>query len=117
MIATPVLQPRITAQQALDVARAFVADHLTDLMGTGVPWRMRSPFGSAWIVPIWIAYPGLDAPGTVGSVAVDEVTGSVVSWTPVDEALANAEAYHARHADILREGFQARSQPDPGRLS
>lgn len=114
MIATPLRQSHFTARQALDAARVFVADHLTDLMGTGIPWRMRSPFGSVWIVPIWIAYPGHDVPGTVGSVAVDEATGSIVSWTPVDEALANAEEYHARYADVIREGFRSLSPSDPG---
>jgi hypothetical protein len=114
MIAAPLLQPQITAIQALDVARAFVADRLTDLMGTGIPWRMRSPFGGVWVVPIWIAYPGYDQPGTVGSVAVDEATGNIVSWTPVDEALANAEQFHERYFDSIQVGFRALGEANSG---
>ena len=112
MIPTPALHSRISARQALDVARTFVADYLTDLMGAGIPWRMRSPFGSVWVVPIWIAYPGHSQPETVGSVAVDEATGNIVSWTPVEEALANAEQFHERFADAILKGFRTLGESD-----
>jgi hypothetical protein len=36
-----------------------------------------------------------------------------VSWTPVDEVLANAEQYHERYADAIRDGFWVLSEPEP----
>ena len=112
MVTTPLSHKRVTAGQALAAARAFIADQLTDLMGTGNPWRMRSPFGGVWVVPVWIAYPGHDRPNTVGSVAVDEATGNIVSWTPVDEVLANAELYHDRNAEAIAAGFDSLANPN-----
>ena len=112
MATTPVTRTSITAGQALAAARAFIADQLTDLMGTGNPWRMRSPLGSVWIVPVWVAYPGHDRPGTVGSVAVDEASGNIVSWTPAEEVLANAELYHHRNAEAIAAGFDNMTDQD-----
>lgn len=105
------LQPRTTvsAEQALEAAREFVADHLTDLMGTGTPWRMASPFGRVWVVPIWIAYPGFDQVGTIGSVAVDEEIGQIVSWTPFEEINANADRFYAENKQAIQSGFQGLS--------
>lgn len=98
---------KVSAQQALEVAQGFVADYLTDLMGTGTPWRTGSPFGSVWVVPIWIAYPGHNQVGTIGSVAMDEATGNIVSWTPVEEMTANAERFYSQNKDAIQSGFQA----------
>jgi len=111
MVTTVVARRSITATQALAAARAFIADQLTDLMGTGNPWRMSSPFSSVWVVPVWIAYPGHDRPVTVGSVAVDETTGNIVSWTAVDEVLANAELYHERNAEAIAAGSESLTDP------
>lgn len=105
-IATPP-RTRISAEQALEVAQEFVANYLTDLMGAGTPWRMGSPFGRVWVVPIWMAYPGHDQIGTVGSVAVDEETGHIVSWTPVEDITANAERFHSENKAAIQSGFQA----------
>jgi hypothetical protein len=102
----------VTAGEALATARAFIADQLTDLMGTGNPWRMRSPFGSVWIVPVWIAYPGHDRPNTVGSVAVDEATGNIVSWTSADDVRANAELFQDRNAEAIAAGFDSLTGPN-----
>jgi hypothetical protein len=114
MVISPLSHKSVTAGQALAAARAFIADQLTDLMGTGNPWRMRSPFGSVWIVPVWITYPGHDRPNTVGSVAVDEATGTVVSWTPADDVLANAEAFHHRNAEAIAASFDRLADPNQG---
>lgn len=105
MVATAIPHTSITAGQALEAARMFIADQLTDLMGAGIPWRMRSPFGGVWIVPVWIAYPGDDRPNTVGSVAVDEATGNIVSWTPVDEIMANSILYQDRNSKAIAARF------------
>ena len=107
MAVTAPPREKITAQLALEVARDFVADYLTDLMGTGTPWRMGSPFGRVWIVPIWVASPGYSQVGTIGSVAVDEATGNIVSWTPVDEIKANADRFHQQNEPAIQAGFQA----------
>lgn len=93
----------ISAKEAVTIAQEFVADYLTELMGAGTPWRMRSPLGGIWVVPIWLAYPGFAEQTTVGSVAVDEITGLIVSWTPIPEILAEAERFHTeRQSDIER---------------
>lgn len=97
--------PKLSAQQAIEIAQTFIADHLTDLMGAGIPWRMSSPLGSMWVVPVWIAYPGYEHPATIGSVAVDEITGMLISWTPFDEIFANAERFHSEYHGEIEKGF------------
>lgn len=98
---------QLSSRQAMKIAQGFVADYLTDLMGTGAPWRMKSPLGGVWIVPIWIAYPGRAMPETIGSVAIDEATGNIVSWTPIEEITSNAERFHAQNREAIRAGFEA----------
>ena len=105
MIATAQRTDTVSAQQALEVAQDFIADRLTDLMGAGAPWRMSSPFGRVWIVPIWIAYPGHDLIGVIGSIAVDEWTGNIVSWTPEDEVRANATHFREQNEAAIASGF------------
>ena len=96
----------ISAQEAVVIAQDFVSDYLTDLMGAGTPWRMRSPLGGIWVVPIWLAYPGFAEHMTVGSVAVDEVTGLIVSWTPITEILSEAERFHTERQSEIERSFQ-----------
>jgi len=98
----------ISAKEAMTIAQEFVADYLTDLMGAGTPWRMRSPLGGIWVVPIWLAYPGFDEQMTVGSVAVDEITGLIVSWTPIPEILAEAERFHTERQSEIERSFHNR---------
>ncbi|MBI4770971.1 MAG: hypothetical protein HY784_11335 [Chloroflexi bacterium] len=99
----------------MEVAQEFIADYLTDLMGAGEPWRMGSPLGSVWVVPIQIAYPGHDLPETIGSVAVDDATGNIVSWTPVEEMTGNAERFHTRNKEAIRAGLSTlRVAPEAG---
>ena len=90
----------------MEIAQEFVADHLTDLMGVGSPWRMQSPLGRIWVVPVWIAYPGFEQPATIGSIAVDETSGAIISWTPVEEMKANAAQFHAVNREQIVANFQ-----------
>ncbi len=96
---------KLSSQKAIEITQEFIANHLTDLMGAGVPWRMSSPLGSVWVVPIWIAYPGYERPITIGSVAIDEVTGMLISWTPFHEIFANAEQFHSQYRGEIEKGF------------
>jgi hypothetical protein len=43
---------------------------------------------------------------TVGSVAVDEVTGLIVSWTPITEILSEAERFHTERQSEIERSFQ-----------
>jgi hypothetical protein len=114
MVTTSTPHTAITADQAVTAARSLIADELPDLVGAGMPWRMRSPLGGVWIVPLWIAYPGHDRPSTVGSVAVDETSGYIVSWTPADEVLANAARFRERNAEALAAGLESSFGADSG---
>jgi hypothetical protein len=98
---------KLTSPEALDIAQEFVIDYLTDLMGVGIPWRMQSPLGSFWVVPVWIAYPGSTQPHTIGSIAVDESSGSIISWTPVEEMQTNAANFHDMNIEQIMANFQA----------
>jgi hypothetical protein len=106
MVTTTETHTTISAGRAMNAARMLIADQLTDLVGAGTPWRMRSPLGSVWVVPLWISYPGHERPGTVGSVAVDEATGHVVSWTPLEDVLAHVEQYRERNAEAIAAGLE-----------
>lgn len=98
---------KLSAQEAVNIVQEFVAEHLTDLMGVGVPWRMQSPLGRIWVVPVWIAYPGFEQRTTIGSVAVDENSGAIVSWTSVEEMKANAAQFHTANREQIVANFQA----------
>lgn len=98
---------KLSGQEAVGIAQEFVADYLTDLMGVGVPWRMQSPLGRMWVVPVWIAYPGFEQPATIGSIAVDENSGAIISWTPVEEMKANAAQFHATNNGQIVANFSA----------
>lgn len=95
----------IKPEQAIQIAQEFVSDHLPDLLGPGLPWRMQSPLGRVWVVPIWLAYPGFDQTATVGSIAIDEVTGQIISWTPFEELLVNARAFQEKNAPYIMQGL------------
>ena len=43
---------------------------------------------------------------TVGSVAVDESIGLIVSWTPIPEILAEAERFHTERQSDIERSFQ-----------
>lgn len=107
MIVQQAERVRISSQEAMEIAQEFVADHLTDLMGVGTPWRMQSPLGRIWVVPVWIAYPGFEQPATIGSIAVDETSGAIISWTSVEEMKTNAAQFHAVNREQIVANFQA----------
>ncbi|NJN53625.1 MAG: hypothetical protein HC804_02025 [Anaerolineae bacterium] len=98
---------KLSAPEAVGIAQEFVAEHLTDLMGVGVPWRMQSPLGRIWVVPVWITYPGFEQAATIGSMAVDENSGAIISWTPVEEMKLNAARFHTTNRELIATNFQA----------
>lgn len=99
-------ETKLSAQEAVSIAQEFVAENLTDLMGVGIPWRMQSPLGRLWVVPVWIAYPGFEQPATIGSIAIDENRGAIISWTPVEEMKANAVQFYAANREQIIANFQ-----------
>ncbi|HRQ37563.1 MAG TPA: hypothetical protein PLD25_06585 [Chloroflexota bacterium] len=107
MTVRQVIKGKLSGQEAVGIAQEFVADYLTDLMGVGVPWRMQSPLGRIWVVPVWIAYPGFEQPATIGSIAVDENSGTIISWTPIEEMKANAAQFHAINSGQIVANFSA----------
>lgn len=107
MVAQQLQEAKLSAQEAVSIAQEFVAENLTDLMGVGIPWRMQSPLGRLWVVPVWIAYPGFEQPATIGSIAVDETSGAIISWTSVEEMKTNAAQFHAVNREQIVANFQA----------
>ena len=75
----------IDADEARAAAAGFLLDHVGNQLSTGQPLRMISAVSSTWIVPIQLGYVHTGGLGNVGVMAVDEETGQVMAWTPIDQ--------------------------------
>ena len=82
----------VSADTARRKASQFVMRHVSHLMGGSEPqlvWRNDLLF---WSVPIQLTYPSLGDVGTVGSLAVDAVSGIVAADEAVAEELKSRAA-------------------------
>lgn len=95
-----------SAEEAQDAATDFLLDHVGNQLLAGQPHLMLSPTQATWIVPIHLAYVHTGPLGSVGVIAVDEESGQVVAWTPVDQIKAAARTLREAKAPSLTQNFQ-----------
>ena len=96
----------ITAEQARRTGEDFIAEHLGDQVGAGLPWHVVSPLQSAWIVPLVLTSPGIGPVGIVGVIVVDDGFGHITAWTGIDEIKANIKHLATERQTELEQAFQ-----------
>jgi hypothetical protein len=101
----PTLTGRISPDEARAAATDFLLDHVGNQVVASQPHLMVSAVWTTWIVPIQLAYVHTDSIGEVGVVAVDEETGQVVAWTPIDQMKAAGRALRLAHEPELSRQF------------
>jgi hypothetical protein len=91
--------PKITALEAEAAASLFLSDHLPDRLTAGEP-RLDAD-AEVWRVPVLLAYPVIGPVGRAGEILVSAQAEEIVSYTPVDEILANARALYEQHREAI----------------
>ena len=95
----------ISAADAFAYATDFLLDHVGNQLTAGQPLRMISAVRSTWIVPVQLAYVHSGVLGNVGVIAVDEETGQVVGWTPIDQMKETSRQIREQHEPELSKRF------------
>src|SRR5262245_4534536 len=75
---------QISAADAQAAATDFLLGHVGNQLVAGEPHLMISAWRAVWIVSVHLAYIHTGPLGSVGVVAVDDETGQVVAWTPIE---------------------------------
>ncbi len=101
------LTPRISADKACAEATSFLLDHVGTQLVAAQPYLMVSAVRATWIVPVQLAYIHSGSLGGVGVVAVDEETGHVIAWTPIEQMKSASRKLRNAHEPELSERFQA----------
>ena len=91
--------PTVTALEAEAKASLFLSDHLPDRLSAGPP--QLDVEANVWCVPVCLTYPVLGLLGQVGEIIINAMSGEVVSHTPVDEMLVQAQALYEQHRDAI----------------
>ena len=101
------LTPRISPDEARAAVTDFLLDHVGNQLLAGKPYLMVSAVRATWIVPVQLSYISSDLLGVVGVVAVDEETGRVIAWTPIDQMKAASRDLREAHEPELTTQFHA----------
>jgi hypothetical protein len=99
-------KPHTSAEEAQSAATEFLLDHVGNQLLTGQPQLMVSSTEATWVVPIHLAYLHTGPIGSVGVVAVDDETGLVVAWTPIDQMKMASRMLRERKEPYLTQQFQ-----------
>lgn len=91
--------PTVTALEAEAKASLFLSDHLPDRLSAGPP--QLDADGNVWRVPVWLNYPVLGSLGQVGEIIINAMSEEILSHTPVDEMLAQAQALYEQHRHAI----------------
>jgi hypothetical protein len=94
-----VAAPTITALQAQAEANFFLSEHLPDRLTADQPYLDFS--SQVWHVPVILTYPFLGVLGQVGEILVSAENKTILSYTPVAETLAAAQALAEQHRDAI----------------
>ena len=95
------VRSRISAKEALIAANRFLLETMRDRFTAGLPKQVIFSTRSVWIVPILLTYPQTGMLGEVGMVAVDDQRGTIVGWTPLEEAeRLGKELYEEKKSEI-----------------
>lgn len=103
----PRLTVHATPEDAQEAATEFLLDFVGSQLVAGKPLSMTSALRSVWIVPVALAYVHTGALGEIGVIAVDEETGEVVAWTPIEQMKAASRALRAASEPELSQHFHA----------
>ena len=102
----PAATPRISPDEARAAVTDFLLDHVGNQLVAGRLHLMISAVRATWIVPVQLAYIHQGTLGDVGVVAVDEETGRVIAWTPIDQMKTTSRELRAAHEPELSRQFQ-----------
>ncbi len=102
----PLLVRQTTSEDAKAAATEFLLDYIGNQLIPGNPVSMMSALRTVWIVPVSLAYIHTGSLGEIGVIAVDEETGEVVAWTPVDQMKTASRVLRAAREPQLSEQFQ-----------
>lgn len=103
---TPVSEA-FSAEDACDIATEFLLDNVGNQLVVSQPLRMISAVRSTWIVPVQLAYVHTGVLGNVGVIAVDEETGQVVGWTPIEQIKDASRTLRKQNEPEFSERFQS----------
>ena len=99
-------KPRTSAEEAQSAATEFLLDHVGNQLLAGQPHLMLSSTEATWVVPVHLAYLHTGPIGSVGVVAIDDETGLVVAWTPIDQMKAASRTLRESKEPYLTQQFQ-----------
>jgi hypothetical protein len=97
---TPQQPAHISAEVAQAAATEFLLDHAGNQLRAGSPLLMATALRSVWVVPVHLTYIHTGPVGSVGVVGVDEETGQVIAWTPIQEMQAASRRLREANPDI-----------------
>ncbi len=99
-------KPHTSTEEAQSAATEFLLDHVGNQLLAGQPHLMVSSTEATWVVPVHLAYLHTGPIGSVGVVAVDDETGLVVAWTPIDQMKAASRMLRESKEPYLTQQFQ-----------
>ena len=99
-------KPRTSVEEAQGTATEFLLDHVGNQLLAGQPHLMLSSTEATWVVPVHLAYLHTGPIGSVGVVAIDDETGLVVAWTPIDQMKAASRTLRESKEPYLTQQFQ-----------
>lgn len=103
-------QPQMIRQTSTEDAKAAATEFLLDFVGSqlvvGNPVSMASALRSVWIVPVSLSYIHTGVLGEIGVIAVDEETGEVVAWTPIEQMKTASQKLRTKREPQISEQFQ-----------
>ena len=88
-----------TVTTARESANAWLIERLPDRFAAGLPRHDEG--SSAWRVPVWLSYPELEPLGPVGEIVLDDVTGDVREFTPVELMTSLALDIYNQHREQI----------------
>ncbi len=98
---------RNNAEDVESAATEFLLDHVGNQLLAGQPHLMVSSTEATWVVPVHLVYLHTGPIGSVGVVAIDDETGLVVAWTPIDQMKAASRTLRERKEPLLSRQFQS----------
>lgn len=114
--AMPTLTHNIKAEEARGIVTGFILDYLGNQLLAGRPYLMVSAIRAVWVVPVELTYIHTDVIGIVGVVAVDEETGHIIAWTPIDEMKTAGKQLRASREPQVSEEFKSFKMPQEDKI-
>ena len=88
-----------TVLEARAIANDWLINHLPDRFAAGMP-ELDSGL-SGWRAPVWLSYPQLEPLGPVGEIVIDEASGDVREYTPLDQMKNRALELYEQHREQI----------------